>query len=87
MYGTGSGQDIKLAGQGDFYGGIYAPDADLKLTGQGSLYGSFVGNTVTISGQGGVHYDEQLGQAGASGSSSYSVTNWRDTQNAFDVSQ
>ncbi|MFH1062902.1 MAG: collagen-binding domain-containing protein [Candidatus Omnitrophota bacterium] len=87
MYGTGVAQDIKLAGQGDFYGAIYAPDSDLKLTGQGALYGAFVGNTVTISGQGGIHYDAQLGSAGASAATSYSITSWSDTQNAFGVFQ
>ncbi|MBU1044160.1 MAG: hypothetical protein KJ915_07165 [Candidatus Omnitrophica bacterium] len=87
LYGTGTTQDIKLSGQGDFYGGIYAPNSDLKLTGQGSLLGAFVGNTVTISGQGGIHYDTQLGSAGASAVNTYSITSWSDTQNSFGIFQ
>jgi len=85
MYGTGTTQDIKLAGEGDFYGGIYAPDSDLKLTGQGSLFGSFVGNAVTISGQGGIHYDAQLGSAGAAAVNTYLITSWSDTRSDFEI--
>ena len=87
LYGTGTAQDISLSGQNDFHGAIYAPESDLKLTGQGALFGAFVGDTVTISGQGGVHYDSQLGSLGAAASNAYSITSWSDTQNSFGIFQ
>lgn len=87
LYGTGASQDIKLAGQGDFYGAIYAPNSNLQLTGQGAMYGAFVGDTVTMSGQGGIHYDTQLGSAGAAAASDYAITSWSDAQNAFGLFQ
>ncbi|MFH2137484.1 MAG: collagen-binding domain-containing protein [Candidatus Omnitrophota bacterium] len=82
LYGTGASQEVKLAGQGDFYGAIYAPTAALKLTGQGSLFGSFIGEEVTISGQGGVHYDTQLGNLGAA-SSPFTVSSWKDLSEPY----
>ena len=87
LYGTGTSQEVTLSGQGDFYGGIYAPNSELVLSGQGGLYGGFVGDTVTISGQGGVHYDTQLGEDTSSGSSEFTIDSWRDLQNPYPVYQ
>ncbi len=87
MYGTStSSQTIDLSGQADFYGAIYAPTSEMSLTGQGGLYGSFIGDEVTISGQGGVHYDAALGSTAASGVSSYSITSFKDAQTPYSLS-
>jgi len=86
LYGTNAAsQDVKMAGQDDFYGAIYAPTAVMNLSGQGALFGSFIGDTVDISGQGGVHYDEQLANASA-GATGFSIDAWQDTQDMFPVS-
>lgn len=85
LYGTsGNSQDINVTGQTDFYGAFYAPDAEIKLSGDGALYGSFIGDEVEISGQGGVHYDEQLSQT-SSAVSLFTVESWQDGQNPFSV--
>ena len=60
IYGTSTCTDINLAGQEAFYGAIYAPEADIKLSGQGDVFGAICGNTIDLSGQGSVHYDEAL---------------------------
>ncbi len=69
-----------------FAGAFYAPNSEMNLTGQGALFGAFVGNEVTISGQGGVHYDTQLGSVGSSAISSYDLTAFRDTQSPYSLS-
>jgi len=87
MYGTNSvSQNINLAGQNDFYGAVYAPTSTMNLSGQGRIYGAFVGNEVSISGQGGVHYDVQLGSAGGAAVSRYVITAFRDTQSPYNLS-
>jgi len=77
---------VNISGQTDFYGAFYAPNSEMNLTGQGGLYGAFVGNEVTISGQGGIHYDVQLGSAGASAASQYVITSYRDTRTPYSLS-
>jgi hypothetical protein len=52
--------DISISGNGNFCGGIYAPQAAITLN-SGQVYGSLVGNTVTLNGAtASVHYDEAL---------------------------
>lgn len=64
IYSTYSGKDgILLNGAADMYAAIYAPFTDVIVTGSGQLYGSVVGKTVSVSGAGGIHYDEALGKA------------------------
>jgi hypothetical protein len=77
LYGTESAEDIKIAGNGDFYGVVYAPTADVKIAGLGDLYGAAVGKTVTTSGNGAVHYDECLGKGSNSSGDPFRVVFWR----------
>ncbi|MCG2711607.1 MAG: hypothetical protein L6416_04705 [Candidatus Omnitrophica bacterium] len=87
LYGTSTiAQTIHVSGQADFYGAFYAPTGEMHLTGQGGLYGSFIGNEVTISGQGGVHYDEALGSLAAASASTYSITSFKDGQTPYSLS-
>ncbi len=87
LYGTNTtSQEVKITGQGNFYGAIYAPVAEMQLTGQGALYGAFVGNEVMMSGQGGVHYDEKLAEEAAA-ASVYVVKSWKDDRTPFTLSQ
>jgi len=60
LYGSGAGSSISITGQGNFYGGIIAPNADLNISGQGNLFGAFIGKTVDLSGQAFIHYDESM---------------------------
>jgi len=57
---TGSDQDIKVAGNGDFAGVVYAPNADLEIKGNGNISGATVGEEITLIGNAAVHYDLNL---------------------------
>ncbi len=58
LYSTGS--DIKIAGQGVFYGAVYAPSATVTYTGQADFYGSIVCGFNADKGQAALHYDKDL---------------------------
>jgi len=60
LYGTGSVSNINLSGNSDFSGAIYAPSADVSLTGNGDIFGAVVSETMTMSGNGSVHFDVNL---------------------------
>jgi hypothetical protein len=55
---------VSIHGNGNFYGAVYAPEASVVVAGNGVNYGALTGNTVRINGNGGFHYDEQLGNLG-----------------------
>ena len=55
-----TGGTARVAGASDFYGTIYAPNTALELTGGAQWYGAFVGQTLSLSGTGDIHYDETL---------------------------
>lgn len=57
-------QDIKISGNGNLSGVIYAPNADISAKGGGNagfVYGSLVGNTLKFTGNDWFIYDESLG--------------------------
>lgn len=56
--------NVKLSGNADFYGAIYAPEGEIKVTGNCDIYGALIGNEVEISGNGDIHYDERLANVG-----------------------
>ncbi|HQO38313.1 MAG TPA: hypothetical protein PLP56_06135 [Candidatus Omnitrophota bacterium] len=81
IYGTSTdSQTFACAGQGDFYGAYYAPNGDIRLSGQGDLFGSFIGDTVAISGQGNIRYDESLKTLNTT-LGTYSIIAWKDSRN------
>ena len=55
-----TGGTARVAGASDFYGTVYAPNTDVELTGGAQWYGAFVGQTLSLSGTGDIHYDETL---------------------------
>ena len=55
---------VSIHGNGSFYGAVYAPDAAIQVAGNAANYGALTGNTIRINGNGGFHYDEQLGNLG-----------------------
>lgn len=61
LYGVGEGL-LRLAGQGTFYGVIYAPDRTVELAGAGFYIGAFVGRDVVVGEQATVQFAEQLGE-------------------------
>jgi len=58
LYSTGS--IITIAGQGAFYGAIYAPTATVTYSGQADFYGSIVCGFNADKGQAALHYDKAL---------------------------
>ncbi len=60
LYGLPGCTSISYSGQAQFIGTVYAPEADIAMTGQADAIGAFVGNSVSMSGNMGLHYDESL---------------------------
>jgi len=59
----GSGFILK-AGNKDVYATVYAPLTDLFIQSSASFKGALHGNSITVSGNGQVTYDEALGNTG-----------------------
>jgi hypothetical protein len=75
VYGTSTTtQTWSYAGNALFVGTIYAPNANFTFSGNAGAVGSFTGNTVTITGGAGIHYDENLSKA----FKGYLVTSWNE---------
>jgi len=73
----GTTREFKIAGNGVFYGTVYAPDADLKLAGGGSS-GTFVGSIVSksafLNGNTRIRYDEAI--AGPGVLANFAIAAW-----------
>jgi len=78
IYGTDGCSDVHFSGQADLYGAIYAPEANFDFSGQADIYGSMIGDTVDISGQGVIHYDENLKNLGSGTVSGFKVVSWKN---------
>lgn len=73
-----SGTSVKISGNGDFYGGVYAPKASVTVTGNGSVYGAVIAKNYSQSGNGNIHFDEALGTGGSTSSSSMQMLAWKE---------
>jgi hypothetical protein len=61
LFSTYTGNNgMSFSGNADLYGVLYAPDTNVACSGNASLYGSMVGNTVSLTGNAELHYDEAL---------------------------
>ena len=69
---------VSVSGNGNFYGGIYAPNSSVQISGNGAFYGAAMGRTVTNNGNGGAHYDKALQDAVSSGGSEVDILSWQD---------
>lgn len=73
---------VKISGNSNFYGGIYAPQSEVKISGNGDVFGAVVAKEAEVIGAGGrqmgLHYDETMIRI--PGGSGYEVTMvaWRD---------
>ena len=77
LYGTATTTSVKVHGMAAFYGAVYAPTADFTLLGTSDNYGSFVGKSVTTTGNAVVHYDACLGNLGGIGDGTFNIAFWR----------
>ena len=73
---TGSSQSIKVAGNGDFAGIVYAPNADVEIKGNGNVSGAAVGEDITLTGNAAFHYDVNLKNRQDGGA--MSIGRWRE---------
>jgi hypothetical protein len=55
---------LSIGGNAAFFGSVNAPKASFSKVGTADYYGSIVASTVSIVGNGGVHYDTSLGGVG-----------------------
>ena len=80
FYGLPSMIDLKYAGNGEFTGVIYAPDAVFTLNGGGSSTLDFIGSSVTktvkMNGHYHFHYDENLKKNGPN--DGYKAIAWKE---------
>ena len=77
IYGTATSSSITISGNGAMYGAIYAPEADISITGNGALYGAVIGETITDTGNGDIHFDEcLLSSTTVPTPSSFAISNW-----------
>lgn len=69
-----------MAGNGDFAGIIYAPNADVKIAGNGNVSGAVVGENITLVGNAAFHYDVELKNKEDGGT--MSIGRWRELRGA-----
>jgi hypothetical protein len=74
-FGLSSSTSWSIAGNGEWIGTIYAPQADLSVSGNGTLSGAVVANSLTLGGNAAFHYDESLESLG--GSVGYVIASWQ----------
>lgn len=80
IFGTPNVSNIKLSGNAEFTGIIYAPQSEFHLGGGGNTAYDFVGAAVVseakLNGHFNFHYDELLGRQGGTGL--YKLTSWNE---------
>lgn len=70
--------NIKIAGNGGFFGTVYAPDVPVEVNGNGDLYGSIIGDSIDFTGQAKLHFDTCL-KTKSNSVSKYLVESWKET--------
>ncbi len=60
VFKVAGAHDVKLTGDMDFYGGIYAPESEINLNGNGKVFGAFTAKEVDLNGNVNFHYDEAM---------------------------
>ena len=59
LYSVNSG-NVSIAGNGSFYGGIYAPNSAVTASGNGDVFGAVIAKTYAQSGNSSTHFDLAL---------------------------
>ncbi len=70
--------DVRLSGEAEFFGAVYAPGARVRLAGVSESYGSLVGREVEVSGDARLHFDEALAEIPGDGPPELRVRSWRE---------
>jgi Tfp pilus assembly protein PilX len=74
IYGLPTCRSIKYSGGAEIIAKLYAPQADIRISGDFDFSGSMVGNSIRLSGNCAVHYDEALGGDGPD----YKIVSWEE---------
>ncbi len=77
IYVLGS-DTVKVAGNGAFYGGIYAPNSKVENTGNGGIYGCVVSKTFDQNSNSSLHFDKAMADIPSNQNSNLSVTAWQE---------
>lgn len=56
---------LLLAGSGNLYGVVYAPNARIRITGAGNYFGAITGKIINNTGTGSIHFDLALKESGS----------------------
>ena len=62
IYST-SDANMKIAGNGSFYGGVYAPDSAVWGTGNGDFFGAVIAKTFSLTGNSAFHFDLAMAES------------------------
>lgn len=89
LFGTTSGSNIKISGQGTLSGVVYAPGSSIQVTGTGpppglKIEGSLIGDVSTLGGNVHISYDECL-KFFKVGSAWYEVAEWKEQQEPYPI--
>ncbi len=68
---------VSISGNGDFYGGIYAPESSVSNTGNGDIHGAVISDTYQQSGNGDLHFDTEMADVEAP-CSSVELRSWTE---------
>lgn len=74
------GQAVRVAGGGQMYGVVLAPDSDVSITGGASLYGLLQGRSLTLTGSAALHQDTHTTMPSDGAGGGYAVQ-WIDPNN------
>lgn len=78
LFGTTSCTSVKITGNGEWVGTVYAPQAAAELKGGGNsgyMSGAIVADTIKFTGNAWFHYDESLGRIGPK--AGYNMASWK----------
>ena len=71
-----------ITGSTGFYGSIYGPDATINIQGNADVYGSIIAETVNVTGDASIHYDEAMTErTDVSNQYKTALISWRETAN------
>ena len=70
--------EMEITGNGVLYGAVYAPQSEAEIKGNGRLFGAMIGREAVSKGNGAVHYDQALRQAGGGSGNQVQVLSWQD---------
>lgn len=64
VMGSGS---VSLSGNSALYADVYAPQSAISTSGNGAIYGALIGRSLSIAGNGTIHFDTSLGYGNSPG--------------------